>query len=115
MEDTLLKKDNLEEEMKGLASCLDGKMMISMDTFNWSEAGKKLKWAVLLKLVSGRPIQKQPVEDMLRNVWKISGSATFYKVDRHVLLVNFETATDLERILSGGPWCFDGTVILMQK
>lgn len=43
------------------------------------------------------------------------GIATFYKVDRNVLLVNFTTEMDQERVLKGGPWSFDGTAILLQK
>lgn len=43
----------MDNEVNILASKLEGKMVVSLDTFNWDEAGKSLAWAVLLKLASG--------------------------------------------------------------
>lgn len=49
-----MENEKRAEEVIDLASNLDGKLVISIDTINWNEAGKKLKWTVLLKLATGR-------------------------------------------------------------
>lgn len=74
-----------------------------------------MTWAVLLKLASGRSLQKNPIEDILNKVRRLSCPAIFYKVERGILLVNFKTEKDQKWVLKGGPWSFDGNAILLQK
>lgn len=84
-------KRNIEEELEDLASRMNEKVVVSVDHINWEEAAKDLKWAILIKLASGRPNQKQTMEDVLSRVWKLSGPATFLKVEKDTILVNFKT------------------------
>lgn len=74
-----------------------------------------MKWAILLKFSYGRPIHKNPVEEILNKNWKISNPAIFYKMERNLLTANFITKDDQDRVLNGGPWSFGGNTILMQK
>lgn len=90
------------EEIDALASNLEGKAVVSLDDINWTDAGKSLELAVLMRLSSGRAIQKKPMEDVLGNVWRISDPAIFLKVDRNTLLIIFKTKKDQTKVLTGG-------------
>lgn len=57
-----------DREIDVLAFKMDGKPVVSVDNINWVEAGKKLKCAVLLKLASGKVIQKESIHDLLSKV-----------------------------------------------
>lgn len=103
----------IDNEVEELASSLEGKMVVSIDNINWVEAGKSLEWLVLLRLASGRPLHKKSMEEVLNKIWKVSSPSTVQKVDRSTILVIFKTMEDQGRVLSGGPWSFDGNTILL--
>lgn len=109
-----------EEQIKdvcidSIASKLQGKVVISVDTIDWEDAGKNLKNAVLFRLSLGRSIPKKPLEDILVRAWRLEKPCKFWKVDRDYLLVNFDSEKDQVTVLDGGPWCFEGSALLMQK
>lgn len=41
--------------------------------------------------------------------------ASFFKVEKDILLVSFKTKRDRDKILDGGPWSFDFSALLMQE
>lgn len=51
----------------------------------------------------------------MSKVWKIESLASFMKVEKKILLVNFRSQKDQSRVLNGGPWTIDGGALLMQK
>lgn len=77
-------------------------ILVSLDRINWEEAGRKFKWAVLLRLASRRSVQKTLIEDAVGKVWKISKPATYMKVEKGTLLINFHSMEDQEKVLKGG-------------
>lgn len=89
-------------------------MVVSLDHIKWEDAAEDLKWAVLLKLAIGKPIQKSSVEKVFSNVWRLNEPATFLKVEINIFLINFKMQEEQIRVLEGGPWTFEGTSILMQ-
>lgn len=94
---------------------MDGKLVVFVDNINWEEAGKYLKWANLLKLASERTIHKENIENVMGRVWKLDEPATFWKVERYTLLVNFKSQKDRTKVLEGGQRSFEGGAILLQK
>lgn len=88
-----------ERELEMLSTKLDGKMVA--DEVNWEEAGNELKWAILVKLATGKPIRKGVLVDVLRKVWKLRQDAEFFKVEKNLLLVKFENKEDKEKVLDG--------------
>lgn len=77
-----MEKGGLEESgVETLVSTMTDKLVVSVDRLNWKEAGRNLQWAVLLRLASGKAIQKQPMENIISKVWKVTNPATFLKVD----------------------------------
>lgn len=91
------------------------KMVVSVDRVDWEEAGRNFEWAILLRLASGRAVQKQPFENILSKIRRISNPATFLKVDRSTLLVIFKTLEDHDRVLNGVTWSYEGNAVLLQK
>lgn len=45
--------------VENLVSSMWDKMVVSIDRVNWEEAGQNLKWAILLRLASGKVVQKK--------------------------------------------------------
>lgn len=106
---------DVNKEVDILATRLEGRVVVSVDEVNWEEAGRDLRWAALLKLASGKNIHKKQLVDVLEKVWKLSQPASFYKMERNILLVKFMTEEDQEKVLEGGPWTFEGSAIVMQR
>lgn len=98
-----------------LASKLQRKMVVSVKTVNWEEAGKKLEFSILIRLASDRSIWRNLMEDRLTNVWKIQPPPKFLKVGRDMVLVSFDSEKDQLKIITGGPCSFYGSAIIMEK
>lgn len=49
-------KEGMEKEVEILASKMKKKVVVSLDHINWEHATTDLKWAILVKLASGKPI-----------------------------------------------------------
>lgn len=101
--------------MDNLANKLDERFCVSLDKIDWAEAGKTLKWAVLIKLANGKVINKERAEEVMEKIWKVNDAATFWKVEKDMLLVNFQSKHDQIRVLEGGPWSLGSVALLLQK
>lgn len=102
-------------ELDMLSSKMVGKMVVSLDEVNWEDVGKELKWAILVKLASGRLIRKGMLVDVFRKVWKFKEDAEFFEVEKNLMLVKFRNHEDQVRVMNGGPWMVEGEAILMRK
>lgn len=87
--------------MDKLVSKMKEKMVVSVDNLNWEEAGTNLKWAILLRLASGKAIQKNLIENIVTKIWKISEPASFIKVEKATLLVILKTSEDQTEFWNG--------------
>lgn len=94
-------------EVEDLNSKTAKKVVVSLDHIDWKEAEIDLKWAVLLKLASGKSVHKDAIEETFGRVWRLNEWDT--------LLITFINQEDQERVLEGGPWTFEGTAILLQS
>lgn len=54
---------------------------------------------MLLKLASGKSIQKKLMAAMLESVWKLAEPADFFKVGKNMLLINFKNQEDQSKVL----------------
>lgn len=105
----------LETDVERIATKLNSKVVMSLDDVNWEEAGEALKWAILVKLSSGKFIRKAMTVDVFRKLWKLNQEPTYFKVEKNLLLIKFSNMEDQEKVLSGGPWMLEGEAVLMQK
>lgn len=108
-------RNDVETNVDMLLSKLQKKMVVSLDHVCWEEVAVNLKWAVLVKLASGRPLQKEGMEETFGKVWQSSKPALFQRVERDSLLISFKVQEDQRRVLEGGPWTYEGSVLLMQR
>lgn len=97
--------------MDALASKMQGKMVVSIDVLDQEEAGKTLKFAILLRRSLGRSVQKNPMEDLLTKIWKLKQAETFWKVDKDIRLVNFASEEDQLNVLNGAPGLLKGVLL----
>lgn len=107
--------EDTDHELEMLSTKLDDKMVVSLDEVNWEEAGNNLKWAVLAKLASGKPIRKDSLVDVFRKVWRLLQDSEFFKVEKNLMLVKLGNKEDHDKVMEGGPWIVEGKVILLQK
>lgn len=94
---------------------MDGKLFVSADKVDWIEAGKDFKYATLFKLASGRAMNKERFEEVMSAIWKLDAATSFFKVEKYILLVNFQSERDQHKVIDGGPWSFDNSALLMQR
>lgn len=102
-------------EVDELADKLQGRVVISLKGKEWEEAGQNLEFAILLRRASGKGFKKKLLVELLSGVWKVNKQPTFQKVENNILLVNFQTEKDGDMVLEGGPWSFEGEVLILQK
>lgn len=105
----------LKKVVDGLAEKIDGRLLVFEDKIDWEEARKNFTWAVLFKLASEKPINKERFEEVLGRIWKLDYAAEFKKVEKDLMLVNFKSRRDQEKVVDGGPWSLDNSAVLMQQ
>lgn len=74
-------------------------MIISLRDRSWKEEGQSLEHAILLKRASGKPLKKKALIEVLNGVWKVSELSSFQRVESNVLLANFTSVIDRDRVL----------------
>lgn len=74
--------DYSEKAMEEIRTQLEGKMVVSLVEVNWEKAENELKWAILVKLASAKPIRKLALIDVFEKVWKLRKPTEFYKVEK---------------------------------
>lgn len=55
------------------------------------------------------------MDTFLTKVWRNEHQPSFWKVDKDMLLVSFGSEKDMLKVLTGGPWLFEGSIIVMEK
>lgn len=111
----MIRKQGAEQVIEMLTAKLDENMVVPLDDVSWEDAGNELRWAILAKLASGRPIRKGVLINLFEKVWRLKQPAEFYKAEKNILLVKFSNNEDQEKLLQGGPWTLEGEAILFQK
>lgn len=106
---------NSPDAVDALANRLKGRMRISLKGSSWDEAGQDLEHAVLLRRASGKAFKKKILIEILNGIWKVEDQPTFRKAENNTLLINFKSEKDKEKVLTGGPWSFEGEALVLQE
>lgn len=94
-----VESDSDSAQMDSLQSKMKKNLVVSVDRMNWAEAGRNLKWAIILRLASGKAILKEQFEGTLTKVWKTRETVTFLKMERSTLMAIFKSSEDQDEVL----------------
>lgn len=67
------------------------------------------------RLLSKRGFNRAALKDTMRKVWGSPGGLRIVDVGDNLFHFRFSNKLDLQRVLNGGPWCFDNMLLLLKK
>ena len=69
---------------------------------------------IIGKLLSNRIISKETIKDTFLHFWRLRKPFTFKILGENLFLIEFEEASDKDRVLEGSPWVFEGNLFLVE-
>ncbi|KAL9686987.1 hypothetical protein QQ045_031639 [Rhodiola kirilowii] len=107
--------ENLNQ-IEVLSNKFKGKVVVSIRKDVKEEALKEYKWALVLKLVTGKNFHVTALANNLKKAWNMFTGLAFEEISGNMAVVRFEQQEDMEWVLEGGPWLFaKNQVVLMKK
>lgn len=71
--------------------------------------------SVLARVLSGRHVNHKTFQATLYAAWRPTALLTITHIESNTFSCNFQAATDLTRVLNGGPWSFRGDLVILQR
>ncbi|KAM0821979.1 hypothetical protein ACQ4PT_071815 [Festuca glaucescens] len=102
MEEALGKLDITEEEATPLV--LDDR----------EEEGTKQKWSLAGKVLSRNFFHIQTISSILRPAWGNPKGLLFRSVGRNMLVADFDTQRDRDRVMTGSPWHVNNNAVILE-
>jgi hypothetical protein len=72
------------------------------------------KSCMIGKLFADRPVSKEVIRTKLCRGWKPYGNLSFRVLGDNLFLVEFQYASNKERVLKERPWVFEGSLFLVE-
>lgn len=66
-------------------------------------------------LLTDKPVRFLIMQDRLSSLWRPGQGVTISQVEENKFLFQFYHEWDMERVLQGGPWTFDGYLLILKK
>ncbi|TXG73646.1 hypothetical protein EZV62_002225 [Acer yangbiense] len=76
-------------------------------------AGKKLDLCLVGKILSNKRVNREAFRAMMPRIWQ--ASMDIKVVQDNIFLFYYRNQGDRFRILAGGPWCFDNSLLMLEK
>lgn len=70
---------------------------------------------LLGQFLADRTIRVSVMKEMMANVWRPNKGITFTETGKGSFLFQFYQRLDLERVEEGGPWSFDGYLMVIGR
>lgn len=67
------------------------------------------------KLLTKRGFSRAALKDTMRKVWGSPEGLRMVDVGENLFHFRFSNEMDLQRVVNGGPWCFDNMVLLLRR
>ncbi|CAH9061651.1 unnamed protein product [Cuscuta europaea] len=86
-----------------------------------TEAGKELKeeirpgFPVVGVLLTDRKVRFPAIKEMLSSLWRLSKGLSVKEVGEKRYLFTFYHRLDMNRVLDGGPWQFEKSLLLLKE
>ncbi|TXG57544.1 hypothetical protein EZV62_015373 [Acer yangbiense] len=76
---------------------------------------ERLSLSLVGKVITNKLVNSSIFRDVFRKIWWTKGRVEIEAASNNVFTFQFEKAEDRCRILAGGPWTFDGALIVLEK
>ncbi|MCI30291.1 DUF4283 domain protein [Trifolium medium] len=65
------------------------------------------------RFLTNKPIKNHVMKETMANLWQPGRKVSIKEIDRGIYVFQFFHKLDMQRILNGGPWHFDGHLLLL--
>lgn len=67
------------------------------------------------KFLTSKSYNRKAAKNTLRKAWGLEKELQISEVGSNLFQFKFQSEYDLERILKGGPWCFDNQLLMLTR
>lgn len=67
------------------------------------------------KVLANKVVNKDALRTVINQVWKTLNGVKVESVGSNLFLFHFSSKSDRKRVLTGSPWCFDKTLIVLSE
>ncbi|TXG53886.1 hypothetical protein EZV62_019142 [Acer yangbiense] len=92
---------------EGPVQVLDGKLR--------SDARNRLSLSLVGMILSSRLVNRDAFMRVIGKIWQVKHGVDIESISGNIFSFQFRDVYDLDRVLTGGPWSFDNTLIAMEK
>ncbi|KAL5736787.1 hypothetical protein ACOSQ2_031575 [Xanthoceras sorbifolium] len=79
------------------------------------EGSKKLALSLVGKLLAGRQTNREAFRIMIPKIWRLTNEVSVELVRDNIFAFHFQNALDKNRVLAGGPWNFDNSLLILEE
>ncbi|KAG8369002.1 hypothetical protein BUALT_Bualt15G0104900 [Buddleja alternifolia] len=109
--------DSMEDEISRMGRILLSnleKQEIVIPEGVWNTGSNPFDKVVVGHLLSGTRYNFAAFKETMLNAFKPSKRVDFEKMDNGRFFLNFERQFDLDRVMGGGPWCYDNDLLVLK-
>ncbi|TXG57282.1 hypothetical protein EZV62_018595 [Acer yangbiense] len=83
---------------------------------NLKDRGKqRLALCLVGKVLASKVVNREAFRDVLKRIWRVNGGVEIEAIEDNIFEFQFKSLEARKRILSGGPWRFDGAIIIFEE
>ncbi|CAM8910462.1 unnamed protein product [Rhodiola kirilowii] len=105
----------MEKEVEVLTNRLHGELTVAISKEARRRAEEEFKWAVVLRLSSGKSFNAPAMVAAMKKAWNITANLSFQEMAHNKMVVKLSNEEEHKRVMEGGPWTFDIWAVLVEK
>lgn len=105
----------MAERLRRFSLTPDEDDAIVIDTGTHARAVEACAFSLVGKLHSRRSFSKAALKETMRKVWGLAEGLRILDVGDNLFHFWFTSIVEMQRVLNGGPWCFDNMLFLLKK
>lgn len=76
---------------------------------------QKVAHSLVGKILTTKPINREAFISWIPKLWKTAGPFEINAMGRNIFVFRFKNSEDKRRVLSGGPWWFNDSIIALEE
>ncbi|TXG72737.1 hypothetical protein EZV62_001316 [Acer yangbiense] len=76
---------------------------------------RKVAHSLVGKILTTKPINREAFISWIPKLWRTSEPFEINAMGRNIFVLRFRNSEDKRRVLSGGPWCFNDSIIALEE
>ncbi|KAE9462817.1 hypothetical protein C3L33_05275, partial [Rhododendron williamsianum] len=107
--------EEMAERLRSFSLTPDEEDAIVIDTGTHARAIEACAFSLVGKLLSRRSFSKAALKETMRKVWGLAEGLRILDVGDNLFHFRFTSIVEMQRVLNGGPWCFNNMLLLLKK